>query len=468
MIINKKLKIAAVLSSTFLITACTSVPKDGGVSEVEAAYGDRISGDYRLPRLGEALPMSSEEVYAILQSPLSLTDAERISVEANPMVKAKLANVGIAEADYAQAGRMENPGLTYERFSKEDNSASLLFDIGGLVLMPLKRQMEARRLEVARYNAATAVLDHIATTRKAWINAVTEKQQTALIERAVESVETSNNLRRQMTALGHSSVIEAAQSELVVGGMQATLIKQRLAEGAAREVLIRQLGLWGEQARSLTLPDRLPEVPDEALDIPAVEQKAIEGRLDVQMAKFNLEGMAKNLNLTKLNPFLSAIELGPVREKAEGETERGYELELRLPIFDAGGVKTRKAKIVFEQAQAQAESTAVAAASAAREALASYRSSWEIAQHMRSQMLPIRQRISSEQLLQYNGMLISVFDLLNDLLSATNMEAEYVDALRTFWLAETNLQSVLTGAGSAEMNFAGSAMMPASGGSEEH
>jgi len=204
------------------------------------------------------------------------------------------------------------------------------------------------------------------------------------------------------------------------------------------------------------------------LDIPAVEQQAIEGRLDVQMAKFNLESMAKNLSLTKLNPFLSAIELGPVREKAEGETERGYELELRLPIFDAGGVKTRKAKIVFEQAQAQAESTAVAAASAAREALASYRSSWEIAQHMRRQMLPIRQRISSEQLLQYNGMLISVFDLLNDLLSATSMEAEYVDALRTFWLAETNLQSVLTGAGSAEMNFAGSAMMPAAGGGEGH
>lgn len=468
MTINKKLKTAAVLCSAFLFTACTSVPKDGGISGVEAAYRDRVKSAYRLPRLGEALPMTSDEVSEILQNPLSLVDAERISVEANPMVKAKLSNVGIAEADYAQAGRMENPGLTYERFSKEDNSASLLFDIGGLVLMPLKRQMEARRLEAARYNAAIDVLDHIAMTRKAWINAVAEKQQTALIERAVESVETSNNLTRQMTALGHSSVIEAAQSELVVGGMQSTLIKQRLAEGAAREQLVRQLGLWGKQARLLTLPDQLPEAPDEALDIPAVEQQAIEGRLDVQMAKFNLEGMAKNLKLTKLNPFLSAIEFGPVREKAEGETERGYELELRLPIFDAGGVKTRKAKIVYEQAQAQAESTAVAAASAAREALASYRSSWEITQHMRSRMLPLRQRISSEQLLQYNGMLISVFDLLNELLSATNMEADYVNSLRSFWLAETNLQSVLTGAGSAEMNFAGSAAMPYSGASEEH
>ncbi len=468
MTINKKLKTVALLSTVLVITACTSVPEDGGVSGVEEVFGDRVDSSYRLPRLGEALPISMEDVSAILQNPLSLADAERISVGANPIVKVKLANVGIAEADYAQAGRMENPGLTYERYSKDDNSASLLFDIGGLVLMPLKRQMEARRLEVARYKAATDVLDHIAMTRKAWINAVAEKQQTALIERAVEAVETSNKLTRQMTALGHSGVVEAAQSELVVGSMQTTLIKQRLAEGAARESLIRQLGLWGDRTRLLKLPDRLPKVPAEQLDIPAVEQQAIEGRLDVQMAKFNIEGMAKNLKLTQLNPFLSAIEVGPVQEKSGGETERGYEIELRLPIFDAGGVQTRKARIAFEQAQAQAESTAVSAASAARAALASYRSSWEVANHMENQLLPLRQRITSEQLLKYNGMLISVFDLLSDLLSATNMEAEYVNAVRTFWIADTNLQSVLTGAGSAEMSFSRGAEMPASGAGEGH
>ncbi len=468
MIIKKKIRMVAVVPSLLIVTACTSVPNDGGISEVQAVYSDKISNSYRLPKLGEAPPMASEELSTLLQGPLSLTDAERISVESNPMVKAKLANVGIAEADYAQAGRMENPGLTYERFSRDDNAASLLFDVGGLLLMPLKRQLEARRLKVARYNAAIDVLDHIASTRKAWINAVTEKQQTVLMERAVESVETSNNLTRQMAALGHSGVVEAAESELVVGGMKATLIKQRLSESAARETLIRQLGLWGEQARLLKLPDQLPDIPTNPLDIPAVEQRAIEGRLDVQLAKVNIEGMAKNLKLTQLNPFLSAIEVGPVREEAEGETGRGYEIELRLPIFDAGGVKTQKARFVFEQAQAQAEATAVAAASAAREALKTYRSSWDIAQHMQSQMLPLRQRISSEQLLKYNGMLISVFDLLSDLLSATNMEADYVNSIRAFWLADTNLQSVLTGAGSAEMNFASDAAMAAPGGSKGH
>ena len=98
-------------------------------------------------------------------------------------------------------------------------------------------------------------------------------------------------------------------------------------------------------------------------------------------------------------------------KQRRGEREQGYELELRLPIFDAGGVKTRKARIVFEQAKAQAEAVAVAAASAARQALSGYQSSWDIANHIQKQMLPVRKRISEEQLLMYNGMLISVFGL---------------------------------------------------------
>lgn len=461
MVKNKYFKVTITVLSALVVSACASVPSDRGIGEVESIYGEQAQGTYRLPRTGEPLPMTRDELGDLLKEPLSIDTAERISIEANPVVKAKLANVGIAEADYAQAGRMENPGLSYERFSQEENSASLLFDIGGVLLMPLKRRMEARRLESARYQAARDVLSHVADTRTAWINSVAEKQQTALIRRAVEAVETSNNLTRQMTALGHSNVIEAAQSELVLGELRSTLIRQRLKEQAAREVLVRQLGLWGEQARTFTVPEQLPTLPKKPVEISAIEQEAVRGRLDVQIAKLNLESMAKNLKLTQLNPFLSAIELGPVWEKAEGERERGYEIELRLPIFDTGGVKTEKARIVFEQAQAQAEATAVAAASAARQALTTYQSSWEIANHMQSQMLPIRQRISAEQLLQYNGMLISVFDLLRDLLSATTMESDYVNALRDFWLADAGLQNALTAAGDGEMNLSGSAMMAA-------
>jgi outer membrane protein TolC len=451
------------------ITACTSIPDDGGLSEVNALIDDKLSDDVELPGLDSEDQFSGEQVSQMIAAPLTLGDAEKLSVGHNPMMKVKLIQVGIAEADYAQAGRMENPGFSYERLSGGDETTtSLLFDIGGVILMPLRRQLEARNLEVARYQTAADVLDHIASARKAWITAVAEKQQTALVTRALESAETGNNLTRQMSALGHSNVIEAADSEIFLSEMRASLSKQRLAEAGAKESLIRQLGLWGRQARALEMPDRLPALPVEPASIASIEREAIENRLDVRMANMNIEAMAKNLSLTRLSPFFSAIELGPVVEKSGRETERGFELEFRIPIFDAGGITTQKAAFIYQKAVAQAEVTAISAASSARQALDNYRSNLEIARHYRDVVLPLRERISKEQLLMYNGMLISVFDLLDDLRSAMQLEAAYIDAVRDFWLADANLQLALTGAGMPDMSFEGSATMPSSGGGEAH
>lgn len=459
---QKKVTKIALAFLVFSITACTSIPKDGGVSNVGDLIADKLPTGIELPIEGQENHFTTQEVNQMIEAPLTLVNAEKLSIAQNPLVRVKLYQVGIAEADYAQAGRMENPGFSYTRFSGQDNEASILFDIGGVFLMPLKRQLESRRLDSARYQTAAAVLEHIANTRKAWISAVAEKQQTMLLRRALESAETGNNLTRQMSALGHSSVIEAADSEIFLSEMRTSLSRQQLAEGAAKEALVRQLGLWGHQARKLMLPNNLPKLPENSIDIVSVERHAIENRFDVRMANMNLEGMAKNLKLTRLNPFLSAIELGPVVEKAEGEKDQGFELEFRIPIFDAGGIKTEKARTLFKQAQAQAEVTAIAAASNARDALAGYQSSMEIAKHYRDTVLPLRERISQEQLLMYNGMLISVFDLLDDLRSATNIRSSYVDAIKTFWLADTSLQQALSGSGSSAMSFEGSAMMPSS------
>ena len=456
---TKKIASALIVLS---LSACTSIPKDGGLSNVNSLVETKLSDGVQLPSLSNKNQFTVDAVTSLLAQPLSISAAEKLAVGFNPMMKVKLFKVGLAEADYAQAGRMENPGFSYARFSGQAYEASILFDIGGVILMPLKRQLEARRLQSARYQAASDVLEHITNTRRSWINAVAARQQTALMQQALESAEAGNNLTRQMSALGHSSVIDAADSEIFLSGMRTSLTRQRLAESAAREGLIRQLGLWGQQARSLKLPDRLPELPENSIEIESVEGQAIENRLDVRMANMNIEGLAKNLKLTRLNPFFSAIVLGPVLEKGEGEIDRGFELEFRIPIFDTGDIKTQKAKAIYDQAQAQAEVTAISAASSARQALVSYQSSLEIAKHFRDTVLPLRERVSQEQLLMFNGMLISVFDLLDDLRSSMNMESSYVDAIKDFWIADTDLQQALTGSGMPGMSFEAASMMPSS------
>ena len=260
--INSLIKVASGVGILLVLSGCASIFEDRRILELEAILKEQADKQIDLPRPDDVQPLSEDDISQMLASPVSLNDIERLSIWANPKVTAILADIGIAEADYAQAGRMENPGFTYERFSADDNVRSILFDIGGVLLMPLKRKMEKRRLERTQYRAAGDILSHLSNTRNAWFNAVAQKQQTGLLLRALESAETGNQLTRQMSALGHSSVLESAESELFLSELRTTLTQQRLAESEAKEALIKQLGLWGKQAHDLAIPDRLPELPD--------------------------------------------------------------------------------------------------------------------------------------------------------------------------------------------------------------
>lgn len=451
----------------FVLTACTSIPADNGIRPVQDLVDAQIGSDKPASRLQPQSELTREQVAELLAAPLSADDAELLSMRLNPQARANLLQVGIAEADYAQAGRLRNPGFTYERTTEGEYSTSLLFDIGGLLLMPLRREVEMRRLEASRYEAAGAVIEHLANARIAWIEAVAEQQLTGLVENSLESAVTANDMTRQMAALGHSAVADAAESEIFLGEMRSALTRQRLAEASARESLVRQLGLWGESARKLTLPERLPDLPGELREYDSVEGEAIDRRIDVQVASANLEAMASNYDLTRLNPFLSSIELGPVLEKSDAGTERGFELEFSIPIFDPGGIANAKARFLFEQTQAQAQSVAISAASQAREALQTYRSYYDIARQYETILVPLRRRVSQEKLLHYNGMLISVFDLLDDVRGAAELEAAAIRARRDFWIAEARLQLALTGS-SPGMIITESVSMPASGGAAEH
>ena len=268
-------KVSVGIGVLLTLSGCASVFEDRRILEVETILKEQAAKQIDLPRPGGIQLLSDEDISNILASPVNLEDAEKLSIWGNPKVQGMLANVGIADADYAQAGRMENPGFSYERFSADDNARSVLFDIGGVLLMPLKRKMEKRRLEQAQYRAAGDILSHLSKTRNAWFNAVAQKQQTELLLRALESAETGNQLTRQMSALGHSSVLESAKSELFLSELRVTLTQQRLVESEAKEALITQLGLWGEQAHDFTVPDRLPKLPDVPIEIAAVEQEAI-------------------------------------------------------------------------------------------------------------------------------------------------------------------------------------------------
>jgi len=79
--------------------------------------------------------------------------------------------------------------------------------------------------------------------------------------------------------------------------------------------------------------------------------------------------------------------------------------------------------------------------------MSAYQGNWDIANNMQNVVLPLRRRLTEEKMLEYNGMLISVFDLLSDVRAATQIEIDYINAVRDFWISDTALQQAMTGAG---------------------
>ena len=80
-----------------------------------------------------------------------------------------------------------------------------------------------------------------------------------------------------------------------------------------------------------------------------------------------------------------------------------------------------------------------------REAHARYAAAWELARGHRDRIVPMREAIAREQLLRYNGMLASVFELMADAREQIAAAQGYAEALRDFWLAEADLRQALGG-----------------------
>jgi outer membrane protein TolC len=93
----------------------------------------------------------------------------------------------------------------------------------------------------------------------------------------------------------------------------------------------------------------------------------------------------------------------------------------------------------------RAAQVAVDAHSQMREAHAAYRAAYELARRHRDEFVPLRARIVEENLLRYNGMRVSVFDLLVDAREQAAAVAASIEALRDFWLADAELQAALNG-----------------------
>ncbi len=413
---------------------CAGFSPDGGRDGVRRLAQER----------GQPMPAArARQVADLLARPLGAEDAVTIALLDNRSLQAAYAELGIAEADLVQAGRLSNPLFSFSRLHGPDGVAierTLMLPVIGLLLMPVTRPLEQRRFELAQLRAAGDVLRIADATRRAWYGAVAAQQSAVYMEQVKETAEASAELAQRMAAAGNWSKLQQAREQAFYGDAVAQLARARQASIAQREQLTRLMGM--ADAGAFQLPERLPELPAAPRQIADAEQQAIANRLDILAAQKELAGLAASLGLVRSTRFVNLLELGYRRDT----NARGYEITLEIPLFDWGGARVAKAEAIYMQAAQRAAGAAIDARSQVRVAHAAYASAYDIARHYRDEVVPLKKRISDEQLLRYNGMLISVFELLADAREQVASVNAAIEAQRDFWIADAALQAALTGA----------------------
>ena len=447
------LKLGTLAASTLLLAGCASVNFDAVLSDANDSTQTFTQGTLQLQQT-QAQQLARDQLAAdLLSKPLGIDDAVQLALANSPAVQALLAQSWAEMASANQSGRIGNPLLSLERSrlgSELELSRMLSFGLLDLLTLPQRQRIAQGQIAQAKVQLAASVVEQVTQVRQAWVRAVAAQQSLNYARQISATAQAGAELARRMQQVGNFTKLQRARQQSFYADAAAQMATAQHSATAAREELIRQLGLTEAQTTQLTLAERLPDLPKAPRPAAGVNANAMEQRLDVALARRQLDvaGRSQGLNLlTSLVDVELSVRRDTVTDEAAGTqaARQGYGVGIRLPIFDWGSAQ-RDGMNAQSLASAQRyESTVRSATSQLRESYSAYRTAYDIAKHYRDEIVPLHQSISEENLLRYNGMLIGVFELLADAREQITSVNGAINAYQQFWLADAALAAAVLG-----------------------
>jgi outer membrane protein TolC len=445
---------ALAIASTVLLSACKSFTPDGGMSTVAAVAGGGLNKS--VVRIGspETAALAQSEVGRLLQATLSADAAVQIALINNRELQAAYNRLGIAEAVMVQASRPPLPSFSYDwvKTSIElDIERQIVASVLSLATWPARSKLAGVRFEQAELRAAEETLRLAAETRRAYVRAVAARQILAALNRAKDSAEASAELAEQLTQTGAVNKLDHARRQVFATEMAAQVTAARQQATSAQERLTRLMGLWG--ADLALLPSTLPALPGSVRNLGAVERQAMDRRVDLEVARLEVEALARSFGLTRKTRLINVLDLGGTSktQKDKGELSAdggGYTVAFEVPLYDFGRARVREAEQRYFEALNALAGKVINARSEAREAFGAYKATYAVASQYEHEVLPLRDTISAETELQYNAMQVDAFALLEAARAKATAQVAAIEAKRNFWLAAADLSAVVLGGGS--------------------
>jgi outer membrane protein TolC len=440
--------VAALLCGCAAVSGCATFSRDGGFDAVAAAARTELGLEVRWPRSADERAKSEEKVAALLAQPLTPDDAVQVALLNNHALQASFQELGVSEADLVQSGRLPNPHFTLRRSSAAglyDIEETLTFNVLSLITAPYLHSIEQRRFAQVQNAVVVQVVQLADRTRAAYYTALAARDSLHYAWQVKNAAQTSAELAKRMLSAGNWSRLDQARQQGFYLQALQQLSHAQFADEAARAELRRLLGI-ADAGTTVNLAERLPDLPHTLIELPNMEQTALQNRIDLKIMRAEMDELARRLKLTKATRFVNVLDAGPTRVRngpREDPFETGFELSLDVPIFDTGEPRVRKSEALYAQSVERFAQAAIDARAEVAKAMAQYRATYELAARERDEIIPTRKTIADQDLLRYNASLVSVFDLLADARDRIASVNDYIERARDFWIAKSHLDTAL-------------------------
>jgi outer membrane protein TolC len=429
---------------------------DGGMGAVAELAAGEIKKETVAIRSEEDAASARLRVERLLRRTLTADAAVQIALLNNRGLQAAYNELAIAEATMVGSSLPPNPTFSLSHISGDgafEIERQIAANILALATLPMRSEIAGQRFRQAQLRAAEETLRVAAEVRRAYYRAVSARELVGLLTQAKSTADTTAQLAAKLGATGSLNKLDQAREQVFYAETTADLATLTQEAASARERLIRLLGVWGQDL-SLRLPDVLPAIPPRPMTLPAIEADAIGRRVDLQIARIELDALAKSYDLTQVTRFINLLEVGGISRRTRepgGEPfqQPGLSLQFQVPIFDFGAVRLREAEQTYMQAVNRLVDRAIIVRSEARDVYRSYRSAYDVAGHYQREILPLRKIISDEMQLRFSGMQIDVFALLTEARQRLGAMRAGIEAKGKFWLANADLLAVVVGGGLA-------------------
>jgi outer membrane protein, heavy metal efflux system len=437
------------IAGVAVLVGCASVPKEAGFGDVEHIVGDRTGKRVHWDQGTAADTEVADVVRSMLRKELTANEAVQIALLKNQNLQATYEELGIAQAELVEAGLLRNPTLSAEvRFPgrpKLPMEIDVTQEFLELLFLPLRKRAAEAAFEAAKLRVTQEVLDTAAEVKAAFYRAQGAEQLVEMRRTITQATEASYEAAQRLHEAGNITDLAFAQERAMHEQAKIELAKAEAETLDAREELNALMGLWGRDTQ-WSISSRLPDLPQAEVDSKGLESLAVSQRLDLAASRKEIQQLAQTLGVTRYAALLpEASGTAHYEREPEGEDTFGPGIELPLPIFNQGQPAIAAAKARLRQSQRRYAALAVEVRAQVRRARNKLLAARDRANYYSRVVIPVRHQIVQQTQLQYNAMLVGIFQLLEAKKDEIEAGREYVESLTEYWVARAELERAVGG-----------------------